>query len=185
MRHDASLEDVDYQAARQRNVSFFLGAATQSASGTRLRFVYKPVIAFHFTLNPEDRVVGVTPSWIKGIQVSLDTTNILNLRPMVRDQAGETPLDYQRGYLDPIGRSIKVSLRKLFQTTTTQPSDARLSGGLASLIRESVLTGSTSQRRRLGTMRYPLVPKYPRRGTRQGKSRVSLLRRVRAPMEQG
>lgn len=99
---------------RWQSANTVFGAATQPAGGARLRFVYKPVVDLHFTLNPEDRVVGVIPSWVKGVQVTLDLTNVLNLRPVVRDQAGETPLDYQAGYLDPIGRSIKISLRKLF-----------------------------------------------------------------------
>ncbi len=32
----------------------------------------------------------------------------------VRDAAGNTPLIYQSAYLDPAGRTIKVSFRKLF-----------------------------------------------------------------------
>jgi len=32
----------------------------------------------------------------------------------VRDNSGATPLRYQRGYLEPIGRTIDLSFRKIF-----------------------------------------------------------------------
>jgi hypothetical protein len=32
----------------------------------------------------------------------------------VRDSLGVTPLSYQPGYIDPVGRAITLSVRKLF-----------------------------------------------------------------------
>ena len=40
--------------------------------------------------------------------------HLFDTRIQVRDAAGNTPLIYQSAYLDPAGRTIKVSFRKLF-----------------------------------------------------------------------
>jgi phosphoribosylformylglycinamidine (FGAM) synthase PurS component len=32
----------------------------------------------------------------------------------VRDAAGATPISYQPAFLDPLGRTVRISLRKLF-----------------------------------------------------------------------
>lgn len=83
-------------------------------AGTRLRFSRDPSADFSFFLNPEDRIVGKVPDWIRNLQLALDVKNILNSRPVIRDQFGEVPLNYQKAYLDPVGRSITFSIRKLF-----------------------------------------------------------------------
>ena len=40
--------------------------------------------------------------------------NLLNDRIDVRDRTGATPNRFQAAYLDPIGRSIRLGVRKLF-----------------------------------------------------------------------
>jgi hypothetical protein len=52
--------------------------------------------------------------WLRGTQVQLQLTNIFNARPQVRNAAGTVPLSYQPGLLDPLGRTIMISFRKLF-----------------------------------------------------------------------
>jgi outer membrane receptor protein involved in Fe transport len=52
--------------------------------------------------------------WLKGTRISLAVTNIFNAKVKVRDANGATPLSYQPDYLDPQGRVIRISLRKLF-----------------------------------------------------------------------
>lgn len=83
-------------------------------AGTRLRFSRDPSADFSLFLNPEDRIVGEVPDWIRNLQLALDVKNILNSRPVVRNEFGEVPLNYQKAYLDPVGRSITFSIRKLF-----------------------------------------------------------------------
>jgi hypothetical protein len=46
--------------------------------------------------------------------VRLDIDNIFNNRPKVRDAAGVTPLSYQPDLLEPVGRTIGITFRKLF-----------------------------------------------------------------------
>jgi hypothetical protein len=52
--------------------------------------------------------------WTRGIQVRLEISNIFNAKPRVHDAAGNVPLNYQADLLDPIGRTIGFSIRKLF-----------------------------------------------------------------------
>ena len=52
--------------------------------------------------------------WLRGTRVTIAVDNILNARPDVRDAFGATPLSYQPAYLDPLGRTIRLSIRKVF-----------------------------------------------------------------------
>jgi hypothetical protein len=51
--------------------------------------------------------------WARGMRVTLSVTNLLDSRQHVRDATGATPLNYQPAYLDPMGRTIRLSVRKL------------------------------------------------------------------------
>jgi outer membrane receptor protein involved in Fe transport len=53
-------------------------------------------------------------AWAHGIRVSLSVNNVFNQRQKVTDQNGVTPLAYQPGYLDPLGRTLFFSVRKIF-----------------------------------------------------------------------
>jgi hypothetical protein len=52
--------------------------------------------------------------FLRGTRVSLSIDNLFDARQQVRDRLGATPLSYQPGYLDPLGRSVRLSVRKLF-----------------------------------------------------------------------
>ena len=52
--------------------------------------------------------------WLKGSRITLSVNNIGNHRQRVRDGAGLTPLRYQPGYRDPIGRIFEIEFRKVF-----------------------------------------------------------------------
>jgi iron complex outermembrane recepter protein len=53
--------------------------------------------------------------WARGTRVSLNVLNITNDRQRVRNSAGETPLQYQPGYRDPLGRTIEFEIRRMFR----------------------------------------------------------------------
>lgn len=63
--------------------------------------------------------LGQMPSLVKnvpflrGSRISVGIDNIFNQRRDVTDATGATPLRYQPGYLDPLGRSVSISFRKL------------------------------------------------------------------------
>ncbi|HYW16522.1 MAG TPA: TonB-dependent receptor, partial [Allosphingosinicella sp.] len=52
--------------------------------------------------------------FLRGMRVSLSIDNLFDARQQVRDGLGTVPLSYQPGYLDPLGRSVRLSVRKLF-----------------------------------------------------------------------
>jgi len=52
--------------------------------------------------------------WLRGSRITFSITNIFNQRIKVRDAAGTIPLSYQPDILDPLGRSFRISFRKLF-----------------------------------------------------------------------
>jgi hypothetical protein len=52
--------------------------------------------------------------FFRGTSVRLDIENIFNSRPKVRGADGMTPLSYQPALLEPIGRTIGITFRKLF-----------------------------------------------------------------------
>jgi hypothetical protein len=51
---------------------------------------------------------------LKGVRISFAVANIFDQRVKVRDALGVTPLNFQPAYLDPLGRTWKIELRKLF-----------------------------------------------------------------------
>lgn len=50
---------------------------------------------------------------LKGAQLSLNFENLFDAKQTVRDQNGVTPQAYQRDYLDPLGRTVRIGFRKL------------------------------------------------------------------------
>lgn len=64
-------------------------------------------------LGDQPKLVAKMP-WLANTRLSLNVGNLLNDRIDVRDAAGNTPLSYQSWYMDPIGRSVKLTLRKMF-----------------------------------------------------------------------
>jgi len=59
---------------------------------------------------------ALTSKWpfLRGTRVTLSVTNLFNDRLHVTDMNGVTPVSYQPAYLDPLGRSVRLSIRKLF-----------------------------------------------------------------------
>jgi hypothetical protein len=98
-----------------------IGANWQSATnvntltGDNLHF--SPVGTFDLRLfaNPGDiPEVVVKHPWLRGTQVRFEVTNVFDSKPRVHDFAGNVPLNYQPDLLNPIGRTIMISFRKLF-----------------------------------------------------------------------
>jgi hypothetical protein len=51
--------------------------------------------------------------WMRGTRVSLSFDNLFNQRQRVTDATGTVPIGYQPGYLDPLGRTVRLSIRKM------------------------------------------------------------------------
>ena len=52
--------------------------------------------------------------FLRGTRISVEFNNLFDQRIEVRDANGLMPLSYQPGYVDPIGRSVTFTIRKLF-----------------------------------------------------------------------
>ena len=52
--------------------------------------------------------------WAAGMRVTFGISNLFDSRQRVRDANGNTPISYQPDYLDPLGRTVKLSIRKVF-----------------------------------------------------------------------
>ena len=52
--------------------------------------------------------------WLRGARLTVSANNLLDQRVTARNSLGFTPLGYQPGYIDAAGRTVMLSLRKLF-----------------------------------------------------------------------
>jgi hypothetical protein len=91
------------------------GTSVDSAQAGSLRF--SPLATFDLRLfaNLGERfdLVAKHP-WLRGTQVRFEVRNLFDAKPKVRDAAGEVPFSYQPDLLDPLGRTVGISIRKLF-----------------------------------------------------------------------
>jgi hypothetical protein len=54
----------------------------------------------------------VKRKWLAGTRITLAADNLLYSRPIVKDAKGVTPQAYQPDYLDPLGRTVRLTFRK-------------------------------------------------------------------------
>lgn len=87
------------------------GATTSSGTGD-LHFGSLTTLDTRIFANLQNRFPG--KPWAKGMRVSLAVDNIFNTRQRVTDSTGTTPYAYQKDYLDPMGRTFKLSVRRIF-----------------------------------------------------------------------
>jgi TonB-dependent Receptor Plug Domain len=91
------------------------GTTVNTLTGDDLHF--SPLATFDLRLfaNPGDiPEIAVRHPWLRGSQVQLRFDNMFNSRPKVHDASGNVPISYQPDLLDPLGRTIMISFRKLF-----------------------------------------------------------------------
>jgi outer membrane receptor protein involved in Fe transport len=113
---------VEAQAGWSNNgLGARLGANWRSATrvnslaGDDLHFSSLATFDLRLFANPGDvPEVVVTHPWLRGTQLRLEVNNLFDAKPNVRDAASAVPLNYQPDLLDPLGRTIRFSIRKLF-----------------------------------------------------------------------
>ncbi|QDP19638.1 TonB-dependent receptor plug domain-containing protein [Sphingomonas xanthus] len=90
------------------------GTRVESSAGD-LRFSPYADIDLRFFANLGERLDLVAKHpFLRGSSVRLDIDNLFDARPKVRDANGSTPLRYQPALLEPIGRTVSITFRKLF-----------------------------------------------------------------------
>lgn len=89
--------------------------AGSGGTAADLDFSAYSTVNINLFANLADRFGGAeAPAWLKGARVSLAINNLLNSRPGVEDLTGSTPLNYQPAFLEPLGRFVSFTLRKVF-----------------------------------------------------------------------
>jgi hypothetical protein len=59
-------------------------------------------------------IVGKNEGFLKDFRVSLVADNLFDAQRRVRDESGDTPINYQPFVIDPLGLYLGIDLRKLF-----------------------------------------------------------------------
>jgi hypothetical protein len=95
--------------------NFRSGTKVNSLTGDDLHFSSLATFDLRLFANPGDipELVLKHP-WLRGTQVRFEVANVFDAKPKVRDAAGQVPLNYQADLLDPLGRTIGITIRKLF-----------------------------------------------------------------------
>ena len=75
---------------------------------------FSPVFLLNLRAFTDARRFLPQAKWAKGLRLSVDVVNLTNDRQNVRDSFGNTPLQYQPAYRDPLGRTIEFEIRKVF-----------------------------------------------------------------------
>lgn len=123
---------VDVTGGRRRHQIEFQAGAFQRGLGARFEATWRSGLTLHqgetnagalrvgslatvdmtFFVDLAERLRGM-PKWLTGARVSVAIDNLFDRRIEVHDRLGATPLTYQRGYLDPLGRTFTIKLRKV------------------------------------------------------------------------
>lgn len=91
------------------------GTEIEGGESGDLRFSPLTRVNLRFFANLGERfdLLAKAP-WLRGTQVRLSVDNIFDAKPRVTGAGGVTPLNYQSDLLDPLGRTVSISIRKLF-----------------------------------------------------------------------
>ena len=91
------------------------GTRVEGGPNGDLKFSPLTTVDARFFINFGERfdLVAKHP-WLIGSSVRFEVNNLFNARPNVRDGLGAVPLSYQSDLLDPTGRTVTISFRKLF-----------------------------------------------------------------------
>jgi len=91
------------------------GTRVAGVDGTDLTFSDRTNVNLRLfaDLSAQRDLVRAVP-FLRGTRISLIVDNLFDTRVDVRDASGATPISYQPFYVDPLGRTFRITLRKLF-----------------------------------------------------------------------
>lgn len=89
------------------------GAAGSAVGDLRFASLAKTDLRLFANLGQNRDLVAKHPL-LRGSRVTFAVINVFDARQQVRDATGATPVSYQPAYLDPVGRTVSISFRKLF-----------------------------------------------------------------------
>jgi hypothetical protein len=82
------------------------------SSANTLRFA--PLTTFSIGAWVRGERIAPRSPLLRGVRVNISFLNVTGVRERVEDRFRVTPLSYQPGYRDPVGRSVEISIRKTF-----------------------------------------------------------------------
>jgi len=115
-RHELQLEAGYYNNGygARLEADWRSGTTVDSSAGDLKFSPYADVDLRLFANLGENLDLVARHPFFRGASVRFDIDNIFNNRPKVRDSSGATPPSYQADLLEPIGRTIGITFRKLF-----------------------------------------------------------------------
>lgn len=120
-RHNVSLNLVAGRPGLGATLNANWNAAARVQSGGAAagapEFRFAPLALFNlgFFVEPQHwRAVSEERNWASDLRISLDIQNVLNGYRKVSVLDGNTPRGYTRDEIDPLGRTIRLAIRKQF-----------------------------------------------------------------------
>ena len=91
------------------------GPAAGGGPGSDLRFSSLSTVNLNLfaDLSQRPALIARHP-WLRGTRLFVSVQNLFDSRLRVRDETGAVPLSYQPDYLDPLGRTVRIGIRRLF-----------------------------------------------------------------------
>jgi outer membrane receptor protein involved in Fe transport len=116
-RHELEAQGGYFNNGLGARISANWRSATDVDSSTGDDLHFSPLATFDLRLfaNLGERfdLVAKQP-WLRGASLRFEVSNIFDAKPRVRNALGDVPASYQPDLLDPLGRTVSISFRKLF-----------------------------------------------------------------------
>jgi hypothetical protein len=84
------------------------------SSGEDLEFSDLTTVNLRFFADLGAQPIAREHRWLRGARATLSIDNLFDSRQEVRTADGVTPISYQPDLMNPVGRSVKLTVRKLF-----------------------------------------------------------------------
>ena len=116
-RHELEAQGGYFNNGLGARISANWRSATDVDSSTGDDLHFSPLATFDLRLfaNLGERfdLVSKHP-WFRGTSLRFEVSNIFDAKPRVRNALGDVAASYQPDLLDPLGRTVSISFRKLF-----------------------------------------------------------------------
>jgi len=114
-RIEAQLSATHKGVGLRANAAWISGGLAGTGSQGELRFSDRFFLNLRLFYHPASNpTVAARAPWLKGVRLMFVVDNMFDSYQRVADRSGLTPLAYQRGLVDPIGRTLRFSIRKTF-----------------------------------------------------------------------